>query len=230
MMEAVVDGVERAERLFTPVQHRSLPEIVLIELRRAIINGKLTPGERLVEAELAEQMSVSRATVRQALHQLQFEGLVEVRPRRGAVVTRMSAEDAMEVCEVRGLLEGYAARTACQVLTPEQRQHLLDIAEDMGHAIREGDIFRLVQLDIAFHTIICQTSPNRRLYILWAALNAQHGALMSSRIAYHHPEWETIVELHRDLCRALATGDPDQAEAAVRFHYGGLQLKNSGER
>src|SRR5438270_8534185 len=90
--------------VFEPVKHPSLSEAVLVDLRRAIINGKLPPGERLVETDLAEQFHVSRATIRQALHQLRFEGLVDVKPRRGTEVTRMSSKAAHDVCTVRGLL------------------------------------------------------------------------------------------------------------------------------
>src|SRR5947209_3181840 len=103
---------------FVPVESQSLADSVLVQLRKAIINLDVAPGDRLVEMELAEQFAVSRATIRQALLQLRFEGLVDMRPRRGVVVTRMSSRTARDVCTVRGLLEGWAARTACSVLTP----------------------------------------------------------------------------------------------------------------
>jgi DNA-binding GntR family transcriptional regulator len=206
---------------FEPVRHRSLPDAVLDQLRRIIVNGNLAAGKRLVETELADQLHVSRATVRQVLRQLEVEGLVEVRPRRGTVVAHMSNEVALEVCQVRGVLEGFAARTACQLLSPDQLDHMRSLAEQMGEAVREGDVLRVAELDTEFHSVICQAPPNRRLFGLWSTLNAQSAALIHSRLGFHHYHWKTVVGLHTEICDALAGGDPDKAEAAVRSHYAG---------
>src|SRR5581483_5444675 len=99
MAESRAPVLRQAESAFAPVTHRSLPDTVLFELRRTIVNGHLAAGTRLVEMDMAEQLQVSRATLRQALRQLEFEGLVEVRPRRGVVVAQMSSEVALEVCQ-----------------------------------------------------------------------------------------------------------------------------------
>src|SRR5204862_8138845 len=123
---------------------------------------KLPPGERLLEMDLAAQFDVSRAVIRQALQQLSFEGLVEVRPRRGAVVTRMSSTAARDVCTVRGLLEGWAARTACATLAEEALQRMRAIGEQMGECLHQGDIYRVVELDIRFHSFITESDPNQR--------------------------------------------------------------------
>src|SRR5437763_16479115 len=103
--------ISETPHTFQPVQSPSLADSVLLELRKAIINRDLAPADRLVETELAEQFAASRATIRQALLQLRFEGLVDMRPRRGVVVTRMSSLAARYGCTVRGLLSGAAART-----------------------------------------------------------------------------------------------------------------------
>jgi DNA-binding GntR family transcriptional regulator len=202
---------------------------VVVHLRRAIINRVLPPGERLVETDLADQFHVSRATIRQALSQLGFEGLVEVRPRRGVVVTRMSSKVARDVCTVRGLLEGWAARTACQILSEDQLRQLRGIGDRMGEAVREGDIVRVVELDIAFHTRICTSDPNQRLNVQWASLNASHGALMSSRLAHYNYNPLTVSELHNHLCDELATRNPDRAQEAVRVHYMGTRWEDDEE-
>lgn len=199
--------------------HLSLADTVSTELRRAIINGQLNPGERLLESELAERLGVSRATVRQCLQQLSFEGLVEIRPRRGAVVTRMSLAAAMEVCEARGLLEGFAARQACEQFDEGFRRHLTDIVEQMARTVRSEDIYHFVELDIAFHDAICSRTRNRRVYDLWSMLNAQMGALMSSVLAHRHYRAGPVRDRHLKVVASLAGGSADEAERAVRAHY-----------
>lgn len=204
---------------FQPVQPTSLTESVLGQIRRAIINRDLQPEERLLETDLAEQFRVSRATIRQALLQLRFEGLVEVRPRRGAVVTRMSLEAAYEVCVVRGLLEAWAARTACRSLSAVDLTAMRVLCRRMGECLRAGDAYGLVEADIAFHRFICERDPNLRLNEHWQALNALHGALMSTHLAFYTYDPDGVAAMHDNLCDVLARRDPDLAEQSVRLHY-----------
>jgi len=217
-------------RPFDPVQSPSLADSVLRELRRAIINGKLPAGERLLEADLAEQLQVSRSTIRQALLQLRFEGLVEMRPRRGAVVTRMSSLAARDVCTVRGILEGWAARTACLRLTHQQLTSMRALGTRMGECLDRGNIYEVVELDISFHATICQSDSNVRLLEYWQTLNALHGALMSSRLAHYNYDPVTVVGLHKQMCDVLEARDPDAAEEAVRLHYLGAQWEDDEEQ
>jgi len=226
---ALPSSTKSAVHEFEPFNHPSLSDSVVVHLRGAIINGKLPPGERLVEMELADQFHVSRATIRQALAQLGFEGLVDVRPRRGAVVTRMSGKVARDVCTVRGVLEGWAARTACQTLGEDTLLHMRGIGEEMGSALRSRDVVSVVELDIEFHTLICASDPNERLNMQWSSLNASHGALMSSRLAHYNYNPLTVIDLHSHLCDELSTRDPARAEAAVRVHYMGTHWEDDEE-
>ena len=214
---------------FEPVKHPTLCDAVLADLRRAIINGQLPPGERLVETDLAEQLHVSRAIIRQALQHLSFEGLVESRPRRGAVVTRMSSRVAHDVCTVRGLLEGWAARSACHALGEADLRRMRALSDEMGACLRRGDAYSVVALDIEFHTFICRSDLNHRLFMQWSSLNASHGALMSSRLAHYKYNPLTVIALHTQLCDVLAAGVADEAEQAVRLHYMGTRWEDDEE-
>lgn len=207
------------EPAIKPVLHQSLPDAVVADLRRAIVNGRLAAGERILEIEFAGKLQVSRATLRRALRQLEYEGLVEIVPRRGVVVARMSTEVAAEVCEVRGLLEGCAARAACRTLSEDAIQRLRPMAQAMGGAVRDGDLLRLVELDIAFHTQICEQTPNSRLILQWKQLNSLHAAVLVSRLAHYDYDWQLITDLHLQLCDVLGHRDPDEAESAIREHY-----------
>jgi DNA-binding GntR family transcriptional regulator len=205
--------------IFAPVQTRYLAESVVAEMRRAIVNGTIPPGERLIETDLAQQFEVSRAIVREALGQLRIEGLIEVRPRRGAVVTRMSNEAARDVCTVRALLEGWAARTACRMLSEEQFESMRAMADEMGTSVKRGDVYRVMELDIELHTLICRCQDNEYLWERWQSLDALHGALLASRLAYYNYDPLGVVERHRLLVDRLAERNPDRAEEAVRIHY-----------
>lgn len=204
---------------FEPVRVSCLAESVVAEMRRAIVNGTVLPSERLVETDLAEQFQVSRATIRQALAQLRVEGLVDMRPRRGALVTRMSNETARHVCTVRGLIEGWAARTACRVLTAEQFDTMRSISDQMGLSVGKGDVYHVMELDIELHTLICHCEDNGYLLERWQSLNALHGALLASRLAYYNYDPVGVVRRHRALIDTLAARDPDEAEEAIRRHY-----------
>ncbi|MGH2389645.1 MAG: GntR family transcriptional regulator [Chloroflexota bacterium] len=215
---------------FEPVKQQSLSDAVLTDLRRAIVNGKLRPGEHLIETELANQFHVSRAVMRQAFQELSFAGLVEIRPRRGAVVTRMSSDVARDVCTVRGLLEGWAGRAACRSLTDPEKRRMRDICDEMAVCLEQGDIYGVATLDIEFHGMICRADPNQRLFSSWSSLNTLHGALISSRVGIHHYEPAAFAALHTSLCDVLEGGDPDQAERAIRLHYLGADWKDHADR
>jgi DNA-binding GntR family transcriptional regulator len=204
---------------FEPLEHRPLSEIVLEEVRRSIVNGKLSPGTRLLESELADQLQVSRVTVRLALQRLQLEGLVDVRPRRGAVVARISEEMAHDVWQVRAALEGFAARSTCRTLTEAQIDVLRDLAQEMGECVRRGDIMALAEADIAFHSIIFEGISNARLLSQWAVSNALHGALMAAVLASYPYDPHQVTELHLRVIDAMSTRDPECAERGIREHY-----------
>jgi DNA-binding GntR family transcriptional regulator len=215
---------------FEPVKLQSLSDVVLSDLRRAIVNGKLMPGEHLVETELANQFHVSRAIMRQALRELSFAGLVEIRPRRGAVVTRMSSAVARDVCTVRGLLEGWAGRSACHTLTMADMRRMRAICDEMAECLAEGDVYGVVTLDIEFHTFICESDRNERLYTYWSSLNASHGALISSRLEHHKYAPAIFAGLHIGIHDVLARGNPDEAERAIRLHYMGADWNDDQAR
>lgn len=99
---------------------RPIREIVFERLRKAIIDGNLEPGDRLVETFIAENMGVSRTPVREAFRQLEIEGLAENIPRKGTIVKGISKEDIIEIYQIREVLEGLAFRLTCSRISEEQ--------------------------------------------------------------------------------------------------------------
>ena len=104
--------------------YKPLRELVFESLREAIIQGKLGPGERLMEIQLAEEMGVSRTPVREAIRKLELEGLVVMIPRKGAYVAGLSLKDIADVFEIRRALEGLAAELASERATDEELEQM----------------------------------------------------------------------------------------------------------
>ena len=149
--------------MFTKVEgtgSKPIREIVLHELRNAIFENKLKQGDRLVENIIASSMGVSRTPVREALRQLEIEGLAINVPRKGTIVTGIAIEDAMEIYDLREVLEGLAVRNACLNISRLEIRRLKEII-----AFMEEDIDSKEYEDIhkEFNEIILKASKNKRL-------------------------------------------------------------------
>ncbi|RBQ16148.1 GntR family transcriptional regulator [Spongiactinospora rosea] len=201
------------------IEHLSLPDTVRLALRRKILNNELPAGTRLVEAGIADDYGVSRATVRQALRDLQNEGLVDISPRRYTMVTRMSPEDIHDICYARCVLETAAARDALARLPDGFFARLERIIEEMAAAAEAGDILELVDIDTRFHHEIVRASGRRRLGDLWSTMNGHMYALMRSSLDRRHLAMPEAVARHRHVIDALAGGDLKLIETVIHDHY-----------
>ncbi len=200
---------------------RTLRDEVREALTRAILQGQLRPGDRIVETRLARQLGLSQGTVREALRELEQLGLVVSSPNRGVRVRPLTQKDLCEVYEMRALIEGYAVRQACQRLTPADLEALDRLVTAMVEAAQTGDLRRFVEYDVEFHRRLCQASGNTLLVRLWSAIHPTHWTYVSTGLlglpSLH------LAERHRAVVTALRTGDPDQAEAAIHRHL--LELR-----
>ena len=201
------------------LEHLSLPETVHRLLRRRILNNEIVSGSRLVEANIALELGVSRSTVRQALRQLALEGLVEISPRRHSVVTRMSYAEIEDACYARYVLEEGAIRAVLVHGVTELIDPLNAIADRMAEAAESGDLAALVDLDTEFHGCIVHASKKARLATLWATLNGQMGALMRSSMEDQHIDLHEAAARHRDVVEALRSADADTIAETLYHHY-----------
>lgn len=201
------------------LEHESLPEAVRNALRRQILNNDLRAGERIVEATVATDLGVSRATVREALRGLAAEGLIEISPRRQSVVTRMSPEDADDVCFARYVLEAGIAKS----LRPEDKvgldEALAEALDRMDAAAAQGDLQAIVEADVHFHGLIVNASGRRRAVELWTAVNGQIGALMRASVDRQHLSLARVRARHEPVREVLRSGTPRQVEKAIYAHY-----------
>lgn len=201
------------------LDHLSLPESVHQLLRRRILNNELVAGTRLIEARLALELGVSRATVRQALRQLAHEGLVEISPRRGSVVCRLSSADIRDACYARYVLEEGAVRVVLAHGVAPLIEPMAQLLRDMTAAAGRADMAAMVDLDTAFHGCIVRAALTPRLESLWATLNAQMGAVMRSSVEDQHIELAETVVRHGELLDALRGGDADLIRERLYRHY-----------
>lgn len=186
-------------------------------LRKAILDGVFLPGERLVEALLCEQFGTSRFIIRAALADLANEGLVEVRRNKGAHVRKISFEEAVEITEVRMVLEGLVAARAATLVTDEQASELDEIALLMRRAVAADEFRRYSELNRRMHQLIQTIAGHRTADRLIETMRAQlvrHQytlSLLPGRPAASLPQHERIVE-------AIRARSPEAAEAAMRDH------------
>jgi DNA-binding GntR family transcriptional regulator len=144
-----------------PLPYRTLQDLTTDRLRTAILEGQFPPGARLQHDTLARQLGVSRMPVREALRVLHSEGLIELRPHRGAVVIALDPEEILQIFEVRGLLEARAAELAAPNLTDTELTRLASVVSEMEAA--EADDDRWLALNLQFHTSIYPASGWRHL-------------------------------------------------------------------
>lgn len=199
-----------------PIQlntYKPLRELVFEAIREAIIEGTLEPGERLMEAQLAEDLGVSRTPVREAIRQLELAGLVVMIPRRGAYVADISLKDVADVFEIRGALEALAASLAADRATDEEIQQLQSLLVEIERSVEARDVDLLVELDTRFHDQLYKFSRNERLGQLLSTLREQIQRFRMQTLS-NPARMRVALEEHRALVEALAARD---AEAAARF-------------
>lgn len=200
----------------------SRPEAVARALRHRILNNDIPAETRLVEANLAAEFGVSRGTVRDALRSLRAEGLIEIVPHRYSVVTRMSPQDAEDICYARYVLEDASLSQSLQRPGPVLAAGLQAAMADMARAAAADDLDALVASDIRFHWQLVELSGRRRLEQLWSILDSQIGAVLRAEIERRGTGLDGVVQRHGELADALLAGDSQQARAALRDHYLGV--------
>jgi DNA-binding GntR family transcriptional regulator len=195
---------------------------VQAELREAILAGSLPPGARLRAEPLAERLRTSRTPVREALILLAREGLVDIEPRRGAIVRSFDAADLADLYDVRALIEPHAARRAATRIGPDELARLREIcaAAEARGADDDAAVEDQVALNEEFHRIVVTAAGSPRLE---AALRAVAGIPRAFRAAFWHDDGQREQSLfcHRQIVHALEHRQPRLAENVMRMHIVG---------
>ena len=180
-----------------------------------IRSGKLPPGSRLRETEIAERLAVSRTPVREAIRRLEADGLVDHLPRSGAVVRKLEYPELMELYEMRTVLEGTAARLAARAASPVELEELVAINDEMRAAAGRPEV--VIGLNRQFHKLLLDAARNRFLLRAMATVENTLLILGSSSMAKPDRAREAVDE-HREVLDALLARDGAAAEAAMRRH------------
>ncbi|HTW12287.1 MAG TPA: GntR family transcriptional regulator [Solirubrobacteraceae bacterium] len=187
------------------------------QIRDAILHGEYAPRQRLIEVDLCDRFGASRFLVRAALQDLAAQGLVEFQRNKGARVRSVSMDEAIQITEVRMLLEGFIAARAAQRVTPEQAAMLREIAMQMRAAVEAGELSRYSQLNASLHSSLRELAAHAiasKLLEELRALTVRHHftlSLVPGRSAVSLPQHEAIVA-------AVVNGDAAAAEAAMHAH------------
>lgn len=192
---------------------------VLQELRQSIISGRLNPGERLVERELIAMMGVSRTVIREALRQLESEGLVAIVPNKGPVVRELTLEEAQDLYAIRAVLEGLAAKLFTEHADDAQVEQLDQALHGVADAYETGDPERILEAKNTFYDVLFAGARSQTLSSMIAML---HGRIRRWRaIGLSHPQrsvqrqQESIRNL-RVMLKAVRALDAKLAEQAIR--------------
>jgi DNA-binding GntR family transcriptional regulator len=195
----------------------TVPTDTYRKLRDAILHGEYLPGERLVEAQLCERLGASRFNVRAALQDLAADGLVKVERNRGAHVRKVPLDEAVEITEVRMVLEGLVAARAAVRVTDEQASELDEIGLLMRRAVNAGEFRRYSDLNARLHSLIRVIAGHRTAEGIIETLRGQlvrHQFMLSL-----HPGRPAVsLPQHERIIAAIRAHDPASAEAAMRDH------------
>lgn len=188
----------------------------------ALLHGLLTtlaykPGEYLNIASLMDDLSMGRTPINQALHRLNTEGLVQIIPRKGVVVSPLSIDDALHMIEVRLANESLCARLAAKHITREEVAQLRALASAFNQAVAQRKVPEMMQLDRTFHEVIANASRNPVLVDVLRVLHGKSQRFWAISLSSHGHVPE-VQDEHAQIIEALAAGDANEAEKCVKIH------------
>ncbi len=186
-------------------------------LRAEIVSGRLQPNERLVEADIVSSLGVRRTAVRAALVRLEHDGLVEHERNRGAKVRLVGESEAIEILETRAALEGLIARKAAANVTEDDVAQLREILASMRTLLAGGDLLAASDRNVDLHGAIMRIARHRTADRLVSTLNSQLVRFQYRTILQPGRSERTLRE-HEAIVEAIARGDGDAAETAMRAH------------
>ncbi len=198
-------------------ENKSLTSIIFEKIREDILNGMYNPGEKIVEAKLADELGVSRTPVREALKQLELDGLVENIPNRGVIVKGVTAQDIMDIYTIRETIEAIAAKWSVERMTQEDLDSLKEIYELMEFYTFKNDVDKIFELNTKFHELIYSATNSR---FLEHVLRDFQLFIKSTRYESLKTEgrMQNTLEEHKEILDAFIERDQDKAVKKIIDH------------
>ncbi|WP_249869703.1 GntR family transcriptional regulator [Oceanobacillus saliphilus] len=207
-----------------PKRPQSLRNQVIEQVVYAIANGHLKPGERIVEAELAQALDISRGPVREALSTLTQEGLVNNIPYRGTFVMDLNHKEIWEVCTLRATLEEFAVRRVIEFFKEETMERLWSHYDELVETVRSCNALNIAEMDMNFHEQLVRAAEHEYLYRAWSPLKYRVLVYSSFTIEKRYKNYDSLIQLHADLIRTIEEGDANIAASEIKKH-----IHESGE-
>lgn len=206
-----------AQAIFKVEKRSILVEQVSDRIRDAIKSGRLKPGDRLIETDLANSMKIGRNAVREAIRYLEKEGLITCTPFKGARIAELTAKDLEDLHDLRMVLEELAIRTLVKKLDGEKMARLRTITDRMKRVAKSGTVQEAVDIDLTFHQTICELSGNHHLLGAWINLSNQLRAFLTYEgHLYDNDTPEAILEMHYPVLDAIFAEDAELAAKRMR--------------
>ncbi len=199
------------------LQSSSLTTVVQQEIERAILAGEYAPGSKLIEATLAEKMGVSRGPVREAFRMLEEAGLVRNEKNRGVFVRDIPIDEAVEIFDLRAAMDELVGRQLAQHITPAGLKEIKGLVDAMEKAVKTEDAYNYHLLNLRFHDRLVEMAGNRKLTAIYRKLIKELSLFRRLNLA---DGWLMPISAgeHRDIVKAIASGDADKAGRAMFDH------------
>ncbi|CAH5431687.1 HTH-type transcriptional repressor RspR, partial [Serratia marcescens] len=195
----------------------SLNELAYRRFKQALVTLSYKPGEYLNTAQVMNDLDMGRTPINQAIHRLANEGLLQVIPRKGVMVSPLSMDDALELIEVRLANEMLCMQLASQRITERQIATLTELNRQIEAASQERDRVRMMTLDHEFHQELAQIAGNNMLADILSVLHARAQRFWASTLS-REGHMREVIDEHRAIIAALATQDSAAAAEAAQAH------------
>ncbi|MGE5473083.1 MAG: GntR family transcriptional regulator [Ignavibacteriales bacterium] len=198
-------------------QGYSLTQKIFNILQNRILNGVYSDGERLCELKLTKELNISRTPVREAIFQLEQEGLVKIIPNKGAIVIGITLEDIKDIYSIRIQVEGLAARLCAERITAREIERFEEIMDLMELYTNKKDYEKLLGIDTQFHSMIFNSSKSRPLIQVLGMLHMY--VLRARKASFQKPgRAEKALQEHMEIYRAILDKKPEMAENLATKH------------
>jgi len=203
--------------IFLKKEPKVLAQEVASDIKRAIVNGMIKPGEKINETQIARDMGISRSPVREALHMLKKEEVVVSIPYKGTFVNLLGKKDIEDMYIIRGLLEAYAIEKVIENKNEKILRCLKKNVEDIEKDVEKKQLQDLVSKDIEFHRNICLFSGNKKLIDIWEGFQTQIEVLINLESGFYE-RFQLLAVEHRELLSLIIEGKAREAQEKIKAH------------
>lgn len=200
-----------------PIKRQTLTSAVTESLRQRILSGEFADGQQLRQEALSNEYGVSRVPVREALRQLEAEGLIQIIDHKGALVSKLSLEDVLELLEIRAMLEGSVLKAAIPCHTRADHDLAQQTLREFEHALRNNDVRHWGELNSRFHLALYRAAKRPNTLALIEQLHNKTDRYTRMQILFTRT-MERAHEEHSQLLELSRQGKADEAAEFIRFH------------